>query len=776
MTVSRHVRLCLIAIFAVLSGACAKDDSTHPLTALDESIRPAPKPYTHTAALRQRNGQIGAPRDAKFNGIDDDGTGQFTSTRALTDSIRPERTARGGEGITLNLVNVPIAQAAKSVLGEILKLNYTVSDKVTGTVTIQTSAPMSRDALVDVFESALKLNGAALVRTSGQYQIVLAQGAAQGARLMGARRDGAPGLQLTVLSLAFTAPSEMRRIIEPIASQGAIQVVDDNRNILVVAGTPRELADIQQLVALFDVDWMRGMSVGIYPVNASDPEVLGREIEALLGLDKDGPLKGSVRIVPNRRLSAVMVIATRAAHLEQARKWIHNLDKVAARTEEQVFAYKVKNRIASELAAVLSRMLASREANVAAPTGALAPRVEPVVSSSTPESLLPARSGLSTSSTGALGTGAGGGSGAPVAAAPAFSTLGSPAANPGGPGNLLLQPAVPPTSAAPTSPLPLPAISTDGASNGPFQGRVPKITADESNNTLLITSTRRDYDRIAQILARLDVMPTQVMLEAMIAEVTLNDDLKFGVKWSQLDRNSLSFSDRNDGSIASNFPGFSYFFQSRNFAAAVDALQSITKVKVMSAPSLMVLDNRRATLQVGDQVPILTQTAANPLIGNGTQINSISQRDTGIILNVSPRVSDSGRVTLDIEQEVSNVTATVSSNIGSPSFQQRRIKTTVVVNDGEVIALGGLIQERDTISKSQIPLLGEIPFLGAAFRQKSDKIERTELMVFLRPTVVRDAAEARDVTEEFRHRLNIGQPTTQKGRNKFERDAQRIFR
>jgi general secretion pathway protein D len=190
----------------------------------------------------------------------------------------------------------------------------------------------------------------------------------------------------------------------------------------------------------------------------------------------------------------------------------------------------------------------------------------------------------------------------------------------------------------------------------------------------------------------------------------------------------------------------------------------------------MVLDNRKATLQVGDQVPILTQSAANPLIGNGTQINTISQRDTGIILNVAPRVSDSGRVTLDIEQEVSNVTETTSSTIGSPSFQQRKLKTTVVVNDGEVIALGGLIQERDTIDKSQIPLLGNIPIIGAAFRQKSDKIDRTELMVFLRPTVVRDAAEARDVTEEFRHRLNIGTPTTQKGRDIHERDARRIFR
>jgi general secretion pathway protein D len=747
---------------AVFAGACAKtDDSTHPLTGLEQSIRPAPKPYSHTGALKQRNGQVGdsTPGEGKFKGAEDEGSGQFLSGRAFSDTVRAERTVRGGEGITLNLVNVPIAQAAKSVLGEILAVNYTVADKLAGNITIQTSTPMSREALVDVFESALKVNGAALVRTEGHYRIVPAQGAQAGARLTnGARRDASAGLQIQVLTLAFVAPSEMRRILEPVATPGSILSVDDNRNLLVVAGTQRELADIAQLVALFDVDWMKGMSVGIYPVSASDPEALARELETVMGLDKDGPLKGSLRIVPNRRLSSIMVIATRPVHLEAARKWVHNLDKAASRTEDQLFVYKVKNRVASELAVVLTRMLAGKDAGGQQQGAGIGPRLDPVVTSSGPtaEPVAPARtSGL----TGGIAT--------PAA---------SPAApgNPGGPGNLLLTPPPPPPSAPPALP-----ISTASAADGSslFQGRTAKIVADEANNSLLITSTRKDYERITQILSRLDVMPTQVMLEALIAEVTLNDDLKFGVKWSKLsERYNATLSDRDDGSIASNFPGFSYFFQSRSFAGVIDTLQRITKVKVMSAPSLMVLDNRKATLQVGDQVPILTQSAANPLIGNGTQINSISQRDTGIILNVAPRVSDSGRVTLDIEQEVSNVTETTSSNIGSPSFQQRKLKTTVVVNDGEVIALGGLIQERDTITKSQIPILGNIPILGAAFRQKSDKIDRTELMVFLRPTVVRDAAEARDVTEEFRHRLNIGKPTTQKGRDINDRDARRIFR
>jgi general secretion pathway protein D len=207
----------------------------------------------------------------------------------------------------------------------------------------------------------------------------------------------------------------------------------------------------------------------------------------------------------------------------------------------------------------------------------------------------------------------------------------------------------------------------------------------------------------------------------------------------------------------------------------LDAVSGITNVNVVSAPSLMVLDNKRAILQVGDQVPIVTQTARAVADPGSPIVNNITFRDTGVILAVTPRVNDAGRVVLEIEQEVSNVARTTSSGIDSPTIQQRRIKTTVAVADGEMLALGGLIQERDNSDRTQVPILGNFPVLGAAFRSKTDTINRTELLVIIRPLVVRDAGEGRAVTEEFRRRLNLQAPASKVGRDSYDRDARRIL-
>ncbi len=273
------------------------------------------------------------------------------------------------------------------------------------------------------------------------------------------------------------------------------------------------------------------------------------------------------------------------------------------------------------------------------------------------------------------------------------------------------------------------------------------------------------------------MLPTQVMLEAVIAEVSLNDELKFGLKWYFEKRNSsFTLSDAVNGAVASAFPGFSYFFSTSSVQVALDALSTITRVNVVSAPSVMAMDNRKATLQIGDQVPIITQTAQSVTNPDAPVVNAVTLKDTGVILSVTPRVSDSGRVVLDVEQEVSNVSRTTSSGIDSPTIQQRKVKTTVVIRDGEVLALGGLIQQRDEVGKEQVPILGNIPVVGTMFGQKSDTIDKTELVIFIRPSVVRDVVEARDVTEEFRSRIVVGPLRPTKGTRHYERDLDRIAR
>jgi general secretion pathway protein D len=278
----------------------------------------------------------------------------------------------------------------------------------------------------------------------------------------------------------------------------------------------------------------------------------------------------------------------------------------------------------------------------------------------------------------------------------------------------------------------------------------PRIVADEAKNVILIEATHKDYTRFLRVIETLDVVPNQVVLETTIAEVTLNDDLKFGLQWYFKDKKSaFTFSNNAAGTVAAAFPGFSYTLTAANVALALSQLSQVTEVNIVSQPSLTVLDNKKAVLQIGDQVPITTQSAVSTATAGAPVINSVSYRDTGVILSVTPQVNESGRVTLDIEQEVSSVANTVSSGIDSPTIRQRRIKTTVAVSDGEALALGGLIQKSKSKTQSKIPLLGDIPGLGNLFRTADNKIDKTELIIFITPRVIRSTDEARQVTSEL---------------------------
>ena len=286
-----------------------------------------------------------------------------------------------------------------------------------------------------------------------------------------------------------------------------------------------------------------------------------------------------------------------------------------------------------------------------------------------------------------------------------------------------------------------------------------RVVADDANNSLLIFASEAEYQRILLVLEEVDAQPNQVLLDAVIAEVSLDDELKFGVRWLfGENKQNGTFSNIASGSVAQSFPGFSYFLRANDISFTLNALSSVTDVRVLSSPSLVVLDNKTAVLQVGDQVPIVTQSAKGTSTTDAPIVNNVELKDTGVILSVTPRVNDSGRVILDVEQEVSSVVETTTSGIDSPTIRQRKIKTSVVVTDGEALALGGLIQERESTGKAKVPILGDMPLLGNAFRQKTNKVARTELIIFIRPRVIRDMEEARRVTREFQRELNVKAP------------------
>lgn len=701
---SNRVILCLMLAVAGCTSAPGKDFFTETIDSLHAKNSPLRAGYTGPSTVTSA-----AAAGQRFNGAQYQGSGQFVSSSAPVTRV----TTDGSGQFELNLVNAPITDAAKAVLGDALHLNYIVDPRVQGTVTLQTSQPVSKDALVDILESALAVNAAGITKRAGTYQVVPLSEIMSNTPPVSVPSvsPSGPGVKVQVLQLQYIAADEMKTILEPITRQGSVLRVDATRNLITVAGNDSDLNAIREAVSVFDVDWMRGMSVALHPLKTSKPEAVAAELDSIFGT-KDGPGAKLIQFIPNDRLNSVLVITSRPAYLTRAASWINKLDRLAESNEDQLFVYQIQNRPAKELAAVLSSVLGTSVKTESDSGGSnVSPDQTPIAMQS--DGVTP----------------------------------------------------VPLTGPSPSMP------QQDG--QPPAHATV---VADIENNALLIQTTARDYERIEQILAKVDVLPTQVMLEAVIAEVTLNDDLKYGLRWFfENGGTKISVTDVAKTAAAATLPGFNWSYATDNIQVTLNALSKVTDVNVISAPTIMALNNQKAILQVGDQVPILTQQAQDTGNGSAPIINSVQMKDTGVILTVTPRINNAGRVMLDIQQEVSNVTKTESSDIDSPTIQQRKIQTRVLVNDGESLALGGLIQQNNSVGRTQVPILGDIPIIGNVFKQKDDTIKRTELIIFIRPHVVRDINEAREVTDEFRGKISLHTPIQKRrGGTQLQQDLKRL--
>jgi general secretion pathway protein D len=656
------------------------------------------------------------------------GTGRF-----IGPVPRRAEAEEGGGGVTLNFVNAEIAEVARAVLGGILKLNYAIDPAVKGTMTLETSRPIPRGAVLEALESALGLAGAVLVPGAGTYRIVpraKAAGLGAPATLPGGRRG--PGFTIRIVPLKFVSAGEMAKILEPLAAKGAIARIDRLRNLLVLAAPGPELRALEDMIAVFDVDWLAGLSLALVPLEFVDPEALVKEMGAVLGREKEDPLAGLLRFVPMSRLNAVLVISTQPAYLGRARAIIEELDRGGAGTDRQVLVYRVQNTDASALADTLGRVLG---AGGAAPPGDLKAALAPQL---TPARVDARRGGQ-------------GGTGSARSAAGAGRAPGPP--SPGG-----ARPAPAPARGLRTGGA---AFTIQGAGQGAGQVR---IVADRTNNAVLVWASPADYRMVASVLRKLDRVPMQVLIEATIAEVTLTDSLRYGLQWFfRSGESSLTLATAATGAVAPSFPGFSYFLDGADVKAVLDALETVTDLNVISSPQLMVLDNQTAELQVGDQVPIVTQQSQATTDSTAPIINAIEYRDTGIILRVTPRVNAGGLVSMAIEQEASLVSGDLTTEgIESPTFRQRRITSTVAVQSGETVVLGGLIQDSRDRSESGVPLLRSIPGLGLLFGSKERENTRTELLVLITPRAVANQREVRRVTEEMRRRLRAVIPLDSK--------------
>jgi general secretion pathway protein D len=580
--------------------------------------------------------------------------------------------------ITINLNAVPVADAVQQVLGDILNENYVIETQLTGDISLQTSRPVTREGAIRLLESVLASRGAELIDGGGFYRVV---SAGQAGNVTGG------GANIKIIAPRYVSAEALKDVFAGSSDKSITAEVDPVRNILIVRGNSAAIAEAEKLVAVFDVNWMRGMSFAAVPITYSSPTQVVSDLETILGAGSGGPLSGAVRFVPLDRLNTVIVVSPQADYIAEGKAWISRLDRSGGEGGQKLYVIPIQNRPATEVAAIITDALSS----------------------------------------------SGDGNGLRPGDRPVFSSTGE---NEGGD---------------------VTGASVGGSievSGSRGSGPAARIIADDANNAIVALATPEQFGILENAVSRLDAMANQVFLEATIAEVTLTDSLSYGLTWFfQSGEFNTTFSDAANGAVASQFPGFSVLFSGQDGRAALSAVAGITDVKILSAPSLMVLDNRTATLQVGDQVPVVTQSSVSVTDPDAPIVNSVSLRDTGIILSVTPRVNDSGLVILEIDQEVSDVVATQSSGIDSPTIQQRRISTSVSVRDGQSVALGGLMRERLSDTETKIPLLGDVPFLGKLFSTTTTESTRTELLVMITPRVIRSTDASLTVTDDLVRRM-----------------------
>jgi general secretion pathway protein D len=639
---------------------------------------------------------------------------------------QPVTRLRSGD-ISLNFPGADVQVVAKAVLGDLLGLQFTIPPETHTPVTVVTQRPIARADVFRLFEGALANADLAVTPRGGVYAILPLEQARGQAPVVGV---ATPGFATEVIRLNYVSADEFRRLIDPILPN-VITQTDPLGNTIAVSGTSGQRASIRALVREFDVDWLRGTSFALFVPQRTDSRLIVPELDKLINAN-GAPTRGLVRLIAMDRLNGILAISTQRQYLDDVRRWVDVLDREGESSERRVYVYRVQNGRSDDLARVLASAFGGRGGTGPADAGRSS------------------RLNAQTGSHDDLGSPAGSGSPNPGMNPPNLASTGTTLMSSSDSSN--------------TGPNP-----NGGANAGPVSVDIEaddlraKISSDETNNAIVVYATPRDYAVVEDALRKLDVAPTQVMIEAAIVEVTLTDQLQYGVQWQLGNGTSTAALTQSATTGLSIAPtafaqGFNYFYSHSSISASLNALESLTKINVVSAPKLMVLNNQTASLQVGDQVPVLSETSTSTIGTNAPVVNSIDYRDTGIILKITPRVNSGGVVLLDLSQEVSAVVPTADATINSPTISTRKIATSVAVQDGEVVALGGLISNSTTDTKAGLPFLSHIKVLNALFGNTNNQSAKTELIVLLRPRVVRTVDDSRALTDELRDKLQTLRP------------------
>ena len=729
MTLRTNIATLVIAATAVALAGCA----TPPVAKISRDGR---TPTVQTQLPTTITDASGTQTTALPPGVDPTtgaptaqikrGSGQVINRSAA--SAPPPNLGGSSGAATFNFEGESLHAVVKAILGDMLGQNYVIAPGVQGTVTLATPRPVSPAQAMSLLEQVLSWNNARMVFADGRYNIVAADSALSGTV---SPRTGSPamarGYEARVVPLRFISAEEMKKILTPYARANAIITTDNARNVITIGGTRAELENYLRTIEIFDVDWLQGMSVGVFPLRAGKASKVVADLEKVFGEHSKSPVAGMFRFMPLDGANAIMVITPQPRYLDEIQSWLERIE--GAGGETQLFSYELKYVKAKDLADRLAEVFGgSGRSNGDQSTGtpSMMPGLEPTEIKDTSVD---------------------------------DDTSDSSSASIGGNGGLSLN-------------------QQTGGGNGSVtlevEGGTVGVSAVEETNTLLVRANSSAWQSIREVIERLDTMPMQVHIEAQVAEVTLTGDLRYGVNWYfenaipdpalralALGRSIWGSTAGSAGGIgtdgAGNITGgLSATFVGPNAVAVIDALDRVADVNLLQTPSVIVRNNAEATFNVGSRIPI-SSVSFNPDIGTGSTISQVQYLDTGTILKVRPRVTKDGMVFLDIVQEVSSPGVDADQN-GNVRINTRRLKTEAAIQTGETVMLAGLIQDSTTRGSSGIPGLSRIPWIGGLFGTQRNLQERSEVIVLLTPTIIRNPQEARDLTDEYGRRFRALEP------------------
>lgn len=626
--------------------------------------------------------------------------------------VDSDEAATAGE-YTLNFENTDVKDVVRAVLNDALKVNYTISGDVSGPVTISSARPVSREALLKTLETSLASFGFSLVKSGAGYRVTASDTVTGGTVDRG--RKVRAGYGVSIVPLKYLPASSVMELLNGFVAPAEGLRVNAAGNSVIVRGTGPQRTEVIEAIMSFDADFMQNQRVSIFRLTQARPQDVVPELERIFNVEGDSSL---IQFRAVGRIRGIMAISKNPALIRRAETWMRRLDQRDSATGQNVVIYKAKYRKAEELAKVVSGLFGVGTNTSAPARPAEVPKLDEQASED-----------------------ASGQDEASDTAKPAVDRIASAFDDPQTADNSVPN-VVDLTSAA-------------------REQATLRISADISNNSVVIYGEGEQTEQVIETLKKLDSTPVQVAINVTIAEVRLTEDLKYGVQYflksKQLglgrDNGSLSLIDRAGNSIKKQTPGLNFVGGAdANPDVIISALNVLTDVEILSSPSLVVVENQTATLQVGDEVPITTQQSQSVENGLAPVINQVQFRETGIILNVTPRISQTDAVTMDIVQEISSVAS--GANTLTPTISKRSIRTQISVNDQQTVVLGGLISANSQKTKSGVPVLMKLPLVGDMFSNTAKTKGRNELIVLIRPVIIRDAQDAADVAESLRSQMS----------------------